>query len=170
MKDYRWLFHPQQFAPKCHHCATAIVDSRFVTINDPTLGQRYYHELHFFCAECGDPFLEPSKSSAAGTEFLRSTDTSSSVDEEEDQTKEFVIHGKYAFCEECHVKLHKPKCKGCRKPIRDVAVGALGGKWHRECFTCTVSVGNFSLWGRKLVSLGGGGADLEIWFFLCVGE
>jgi paxillin len=157
MKDYRWLFQPQQFAPKCHHCATAIVDSRFVTINDPTLGQRYYHELHFFCAECGDPFLEPSKSSAAGTEFLRSTDTSSSVDEEEDQTKEFVIHGKYAFCEECHVKLHKPKCKGCRKPIRDVAVGALGGKWHKECFTCTVSVGNFSLCWRKLVSLGGMG-------------
>lgn len=98
------------------------------------LGQRYYHELHFFCAECGDPFLEPSKSSAAGTEVLRS-----GAEPEEDQTKEFVIHGKYAFCEECHVKLHKPKCKGCRKPIRDVAVAALGSKWHKECFRCSVS-------------------------------
>jgi len=114
------------------------VDSRFITIDDAALGQRYYHELHFFCGECGDPFLDPSKSSAAGNEFNTVTGDGQEPD---DLTKEFVINGKHAFCVECDVKLHKPKCAGCRKPIRDAAVGALGAKWHSECFCCTVSAG-----------------------------
>jgi paxillin len=117
------------------------VDSRFITIDDPTLGQRYYHELHFFCGECGDPFLDPSQSSAAGTEFAKVNDVGG-----DDLTKEFVIHGKHAFCPECHVKLHKPKCVACRKPIRDEALGALGGKWHKECFCCVVSFAKFPAW------------------------
>lgn len=112
------------------------MDSRFITIDDAALGQRYYHELHFFCGECGDPFLDPSKSSAAGNEFNTVTGDGQEPD---DLTKEFVINGKHAFCVECDVKLHKPKCAGCRKPIRDAAVGALGAKWHSECFCCTVS-------------------------------
>ena len=37
--------------------------------------------------------------------------------------------------------LGKPKCKRCKKPIRDGqrAVEALGGKWCWECFVCAVS-------------------------------
>lgn len=60
---------------------------------------------------------------------------------EEEQTAAFVIHGKHAFCPECDIKLHRPKCKGCRKPIRseDEALEALKAKWHRACFKCTVS-------------------------------
>jgi paxillin len=125
------------FAPKCHYCETAIVDSRYITIDDPALGHRYYHELHFFCGECGDPFLDPSKSSSAGTEFNKGAD---SKQESDDLTKEFIINGKHAFCVECDVKLHRPKCAGCRKPIRDEALGAMGAKWHKECFCCAVSV------------------------------
>lgn len=139
----------QQFAPKCHYCETAIVESRFITIDDPSLGHRYYHELHFFCGECGDPFLDPSKSSAAGTEFERASKKAklavqggaAEADDEDDvQTKDFIIHGRHAFCVECHAKLYKPKCSGCKKPIRDTALGAMGGKWHKECFCCVVSL------------------------------
>lgn len=124
------------------------MDNRFITIDDPTLGQRSYHELHFFCGECGDPFLDPSKSSAAGNEFVQRDGG-----EEDDQTKDFVIHGKHAFCVECDVKLHKPKCKGCRKPIRNEALGALGGKWHKECFKCDVSLCILSAESATLIVL-----------------
>ena len=106
------------------------MDSRFVTLNDPVLGERYYHELHFFCSECGDPFLDPSKSSAPGTEGLGN--------DEESETNPFVIQRGHPYCERCHVRLHKPKCKACKQPIPDVAVQAMGVKWHQECFVCSV--------------------------------
>ena len=102
-----------------------------MTLDDPILGQRYYHELHFFCSECGDPFLDPSKSSAPGTE--RNQD-------EEGETNPFVIQKGHPYCERCHLRLHKPKCKKCSNPIPDVAINAMGAIWHKECFTCTVSL------------------------------
>jgi paxillin len=111
----------QKFAHRCHHCKTPIVDSRFVTLDDNILGQRYYHDLHFFCSECGDPFLDPSHSPDA------------------EETNAFVIHKGHPYCERCHLRLHKPKCKACAQPIPDVAINAMGAKWHKECFVCSVS-------------------------------
>ncbi|CAD6581913.1 MAG: hypothetical protein TREMPRED_003133 [Tremellales sp. Tagirdzhanova-0007] len=113
----------------CHldYHDTPIVDARFVTLEDEMLGQRYYHELHFFCSECGDPFLDPSQSSAPGTERTRGDD---------DETNAFVIHKGHPYCERCHLRLHKPKCKACAKPIPDIALNAMGARWHRECFVC----------------------------------
>lgn len=42
----------------------------------------------------------------------------------------------FLLCQ-CHVNLHKPRCKGCKKPIAtgDV-ITALKSKWHPECFCC----------------------------------
>ncbi len=102
------------------------------------LGQRYYHELHFFCSECGDPFLDPSKSSAPGTERSRNARTDGEDPEEEIETNDFVIHKGHPYCEKCHLRLHKPKCKACSKPIPDMAISAMGAKWHKDCFNCSV--------------------------------
>lgn len=136
-QPYCHLDYHERFAPKCHHCRTPIVDPRFITLNDAELGQRFYHELHFFCSECGDPFLDPSKSSAPGTERAEAARHGRLDDDDEvDETNAFVIHKGHPYCERCHLKLHKPKCKACKQPIPDIAVGALGGKWHRECFVC----------------------------------
>lgn len=135
-QPYCHLDYHERFAPKCHHCRTPIVDPRFITLNDEELGQRFYHELHFFCSECGDPFLDPSKSSAPGTQRAEAARRGIEDDDEVDETNAFVIHKGHPYCERCHLKLHKPKCKACRCPIPDIAVGALGGKWHRECFVC----------------------------------
>ncbi|WWC87575.1 uncharacterized protein L201_002465 [Kwoniella dendrophila CBS 6074] len=131
-KAYCHLDFHDKFAHKCHHCQTPIVDARFVTLNDEILGQRYYHELHFFCSECGDPFLDPSKSSAPGTEKIRQNDE----DDEDNETSAFVIQKGHPYCERCHLRLHKPKCKACTKPIPDLAINAMGAKWHQECFVC----------------------------------
>lgn len=38
------------------------MEEHFITLDDPGLGgKRMYHEQHFFCAECGDPFLTPKQ-------------------------------------------------------------------------------------------------------------
>ncbi|KAL7277332.1 hypothetical protein ACG7TL_009190 [Trametes sanguinea] len=133
-RPYCHLDYHEQFAPKCYHCQTAIVDERFITLDDPELGKRTYHEQHFFCAECGDPFLPPSTPGAPSRTFAG--DGEFAVGAEDDVG--FTVYKGHPYCEACHVRLRMPKCKKCKKSIRHgmQAVEALGGKWCWECFTC----------------------------------
>jgi hypothetical protein len=54
----------------------------------------------------------------------------------------FTVYRGHPYCEACHVRLRLPKCKRCKRSIRDgdQAVEALGGKWCWGCFVCAVSV------------------------------
>lgn len=70
-----------------------------------------WHVGHFFCAECGDPF---------------------------DSNTPFVEKEGFAWCVGCHTRRFSGKCRGCRKPIVDLVVRALGGEWHEGCFCCKV--------------------------------
>ena len=109
------------------------MDERFITLDDPELGTRTYHEQHFFCAECGDPFLPPSSSASGNRSFAGDGAF-------EDADVGFTVYKGHPYCENCHVRLRMPKCKRCNKSIRDGAraVEALGGKWCWGCFVCTV--------------------------------
>ena len=71
-----------------------------------------WHVGHFFCAECGDPF---------------------------DAKTPFVERNGYAWCVGCHAGKFSGKCKGCRKPVIEGGVSALGSEWHADCFCCVVS-------------------------------
>lgn len=101
------------------------------------MGTRTYHEQHFFCAECGDPFLAPRDGSTRSSGELNVS--GDGVFEDDDVG--FTVYKGHPYCEACHVRLRLPKCKRCKKSIRDgaEAVEALGGKWCWECFTCAVS-------------------------------
>ncbi|KAG8747224.1 hypothetical protein FRC10_001840 [Ceratobasidium sp. 414] len=145
-KAYCHLDYHDRFAPRCYHCKTAIVDERFIALDDPALGgQRYYHELHFFCAECGDPFLDPNSSSAAPPAARGQVFGEGDGDDDVG----FTVFNGHAYCEPCHVRLRMPRCGtssksgrpgppgvGCGRPIREEAIEALGRKWHWKCFTC----------------------------------
>ena len=82
-----------------------------------------WHVGHFFCAECGDPF---------------------------DKSTPFVEREGFAWCVGCHTRRFSGKCKGCRRPITDLVVQALGGEWHEGCFCCNVSL--ISLWLQSSMS------------------
>lgn len=71
-----------------------------------------WHVGHFFCAECGDPF---------------------------DAQTPFVEKDGYAWCIKCHAGRFSGKCKGCRKPVVEQGISALGAEWHEACFVCIVS-------------------------------
>ncbi|TDL22871.1 hypothetical protein BD410DRAFT_898084 [Rickenella mellea] len=131
-------FH-ERFAPRCYQCETPIVDERFITLDDPALGKRTYHEQHFFCAECGDPFLAPS-SAKPRTGAGKSGELNLSGDGTyEDDDVGFTVYRGHPYCEACHVRLRLPKCSRCKRAIREgtAAVEALGGKWCWSCFVCT---------------------------------
>ena len=81
-----------------------------------------WHVGHFFCAECGDPF---------------------------DAKTPFVERDGYAWCVGCHAGRFSGKCRGCRKPVVEGGVSALGGEWHVECFCCVVSRILLSLKARR---------------------
>ncbi|KAL7409391.1 hypothetical protein BDY24DRAFT_403294 [Mrakia frigida] len=139
-KLYCHFDYHELFTTRCYTCKTPIVDERFFTVNSPSAPTlpRYYHELHFFCSECGDPFLDPLRSTAAG---------GTGRDEEEDQgiEEEMKIHWwkDHPFCEKCDVKLHNPKCAKCRLALEGEYLEALGGKWHPGCLVCDVSFSFF---------------------------
>ncbi|CAO2650445.1 Nn.00g017370.m01.CDS01 [Neocucurbitaria sp. VM-36] len=75
-----------------------------------------WHVGHFFCAQCGDPF---------------------------DSSTPFVEKEGYAWCINCHTHRFSTKCKGCRKPVTDMVVKALGSEWHGGCFVCVECSGPF---------------------------
>ena len=70
-----------------------------------------WHVGHFFCAECGDPF---------------------------DASTPFVEKEGFAWCVDCHSRRFSGKCAGCRRPVTDTVVQALGKEWHETCFCCKV--------------------------------
>ncbi|TFK26585.1 hypothetical protein FA15DRAFT_615514 [Coprinopsis marcescibilis] len=129
-RPYCHLDYHENFAPKCYSCKTAIIEEQFISLDDPALGKRTYHMEHFFCAECGDPFMTPSMARAAkGGELALSGDG---------DFEGFTVYKGHPYCEPCHVRLRLPKCKKCKNSIRDHerAVEALGGKWCWSCFVC----------------------------------
>ncbi|KAG8815101.1 hypothetical protein FRC17_000867 [Serendipita sp. 399] len=132
-RPYCHLDYHELFAPRCYHCKTPIMEDHFITIDDEGLGKRTYHEQHFFCAECGDPFLTPKQQRKT-----RQLPNGRLEVVDQDDDVGFTVYKGYAYCEACHVRLRMPKCKRCKKSIRpgDQAIEALGGKWCWNCFTC----------------------------------
>ena len=130
----------QLFQPKCHQCLTPISDSSFITVTSPLLNApttRTYHSLHFFCAECGDPFVDPSSLLSNKS----STPSRNEHEEEEVVVAPFLVSGGYAYCERCDLRLFKPKCRGCGKGISETegaSIEALGSRFHEACFACSV--------------------------------
>ncbi|KIL00330.1 hypothetical protein PAXRUDRAFT_73537, partial [Paxillus rubicundulus Ve08.2h10] len=137
-RAYCHLDYHESFTPRCFHCKTAIIDERFITLDDPALGKRTYHEQHFFCAECGDPFLAPASPALPGGAQRTGELNVTGDGEFADDDVGFTVYKGHPYCEACHVRLRMPKCKGCKKSIRDGvrAIEALGGKWCWRCFVC----------------------------------
>lgn len=121
-EDLRFFCHldyHELFSPRCHNCRTPIEGAVVLALG------RHYHQDHFFCAECGDPFSSESP---------------------------FVEHNNYPYCVSCHTKRTSSRCRSCRQPIlNEMTIEALGGKWHDACFVCCDCGGDFGDEGRFFV-------------------
>ncbi|WFD31911.1 hypothetical protein MSPP1_002952 [Malassezia sp. CBS 17886] len=146
-RPYCHLDFHELFTRRCFHCETPIVDERFITVDDVRLGSpRSYHELHFFCASCGDPFLdpkdgaeyaEPGTATPGGSEHAGSVSSPTvSADAASPFGRPFFVHDAHAYCEACDTRLFRALCKGCAEPILHNLVRALKATWHPDCFVC----------------------------------
>ncbi|KAK4048294.1 hypothetical protein OIV83_004815 [Microbotryomycetes sp. JL201] len=125
---YCMVHYEEHFVDQCYHCKTPIADAEFIKIQDPLLlppfPVRTYHALHFFCSDCGDPFVDPTLLAKGQLQHTLA--------------KPYIVHKGYAYCEECDIKLYRPKCRGCRKGVRDEWVELEAGQvvFHPDCFVC----------------------------------
>ncbi|GAA5935659.1 hypothetical protein JCM1841_004935 [Sporobolomyces salmonicolor] len=143
LKGKAWcmVHFEERFALQCHHCLTPIASADYLPIADPALPPRtsssrgsrnptrYYHPLHFFCAGCGDPFLDPVAYERSGEAIA----------------KPYWVREAHPYCERCDLRMWRIKCPGCGKGLReedgyvDVEDPAEEGKrrkWHEGCFKC----------------------------------
>ena len=120
--DFRFYCHldfHELYSPRCRSCKTPI-EGAVISACGHT-----YHEEHFFCAECGDPFSNQTP---------------------------FVEHNGYAYCVTCHTRRTSARCRGCKQVIlEELTVEALGGKWHEQCFVCYECAGDFGNDGRFFI-------------------
>jgi hypothetical protein len=72
---------------------------------------KYYHEGHFCCTVCREPFGDHSA---------------------------FLVHDEKPYCQDDYMKLFAKKCGGCGNGISGEYVNALDQSWHKGCFACTV--------------------------------
>lgn len=105
---YCALCYHELFSPRCKSCKTPIEGNVVVACGAE------WHEGHFFCAECGDPFTASTP---------------------------FVERDGYAWCVGCAGRRYAGRCRGCRRPIleRGVVVEG-GGEWCEGCWVCKVSL------------------------------
>lgn len=154
-KAYCGVDYDELFSLKCYHCNTSINEDSYVTLDDPSLkdGPRHYHQLHLFCSECGDPFINPKSLEQRSkiSKHHHPSMTRASVEEEQDEEdhhlggsldsknkepKPFVLYKGFPYCEGCDIKLHRPKCFECKRPILGDFINTLNKLYHSECFVC----------------------------------
>ena len=125
----------QRFALECYQCRTPIASADYLPLSDPLLpprasyrhpSTRFYHPLHFFCAGCGDPFVDPVSYELQGAAELEACP--------------YVARDGHPYCDRCDLRMWRPKCAGCRKGLReeDGFLEVEGDKWHEGCFQCSV--------------------------------
>ena len=113
LRFYCHLDWHEQFAPRCKHCKTPILGEHVVALGE------HWHNGHFFCAECGDPF---------------------------EHGMTHIEKDGYAWCINCQTKRTErkaPKCKRCRLAVIGEYVQAIGYEWHEGCFRCAECSGGF---------------------------
>ncbi|KAK4051117.1 hypothetical protein OIO90_004858 [Microbotryomycetes sp. JL221] len=135
----------ERFVEQCYHCKTPIADGEFIKIQDSKLLPCYptvrtYHALHFFCANCGDPFVDPTELAQIQQQQtkLLNHDQSQSKGQELSVSRPYIVNKGYAYCQECDIKLFRPKCFKCKQGLRDEWVEIDQGQklFHPDCFHC----------------------------------
>jgi len=67
-----------------------------------------WHPEHFACKDCKNPIEEAT----------------------------FNIHEGDPVCSKCFVSFHSEVCHGCKQPILERTIKAMGRTWHENCFVC----------------------------------
>lgn len=95
--------------PKCVQCNKYIGDHDEINEKPLYIKGEPYHSYHFNCYTCGIELNPDGR----------------------------IVNGD-VHCLKCHDRMHIPICGGCRRPIEERVVTALGRQWHIEHFVCCI--------------------------------
>ncbi|GAA5875483.1 hypothetical protein JCM3774_003646 [Rhodotorula dairenensis] len=152
-KAWCMVHFEERFALECHHCHTPIASADYIPISDPALppapnyrhpSVRYYHPLHFFCAGCGDPFIDPVQYESCAIPAAATSAEGREGGAGDLEAKPYFAHENHPYCDRCDLRMWRPKCPGCRKGLREedgfleLPAEEGGGKWHDGCFKCSL--------------------------------
>lgn len=96
-----------KFDPQTYYCKKCAKTLNAHSITPEKLCTKCYQPVQAICAFCSKPI--------EGKEIPKGTNI---------------------FCVKDYISLFVPKCKKCGLPIKGETVSALGGKYHKGCFTC----------------------------------
>lgn len=102
-KIYCHLDYHQLFSPLCGYCNTPVESDGIFALN------KHWHNGHFFCADCSEPF--------SGTD-------------------NYYVKDGHTLCENCHLEKMAIKCWKCQYKCSPMVIEALGRQWCNSCFSC----------------------------------
>nr|CAD7432149.1 unnamed protein product [Timema monikensis] len=126
-------WHPEHF--KCASCNEPITSDKFNQQDGKPYCEDDYANLFLKrCAECKEPIKE-KVIMALNRHWHEEHFRCAKCDKKLVDLSFFEKEGK-PYCQEDYHLLFSPQCHGCKEPITEMAIGALGKKWHQACFTC----------------------------------
>lgn len=128
------FYHPECF--KCSKCKKIIKDKYNVIDDHPFCEECYISVVSGNCFVCKK--LVKDDIIKAGGHVFHEKCFICSLCKKKLTENPFTEHEGKMLCETCFMNNFAPKCKGCKKGIKDgPVIEALGGSWHVDCFKCS---------------------------------
>ncbi|XP_054165589.1 zinc finger protein 808-like isoform X3 [Oppia nitens] len=133
VKELGKNWHPECF--RCHKCHKVLSPNNYMEKSGKPYCVEDYHNLFSpKCSECNLP-IEGKPLIALGRQWhpncFKCCQCAVPLSPNNFKEKD----GK-PYCLKHFQELYLPKCYGCKRPITDKIINALGKQWHPECFAC----------------------------------
>uniref|UniRef100_A0AC35TRK6 Paxillin n=1 Tax=Rhabditophanes sp. KR3021 TaxID=114890 RepID=A0AC35TRK6_9BILA len=127
------MWHPEHYV--CCHCGEELGHRNFFERSGKAYCENDYHELFSpRCASCTGPIRDrcvTAMGKTFHTEHFVCVECGNDFGADGYHEKDGL-----PYCKADYFRLYAPKCKGCRNPIQQNFITALGSHWHPGCFVC----------------------------------
>uniref|UniRef100_A0A0K0DWE8 LIM zinc-binding domain-containing protein n=1 Tax=Strongyloides stercoralis TaxID=6248 RepID=A0A0K0DWE8_STRER len=127
------MWHPEHYV--CCHCGEELGHRIFFERAGKAYCEHDYHELFSpRCAACQGPIKDrcvTAMGKTFHTEHFVCVECKGDFGAEGYHEKDGL-----PYCKTDFFRLYGPKCRGCRNPIQQNFITALGTHWHPGCFVC----------------------------------
>ena len=126
-------WHKQCFT--CAICKKPVFSNKFSEKNgNPYHLECYLSNFSSKCAGCNKALLN-EYTQALNKKWHKNCFTCTSCKTTFKENR-FLVHNEKPYCNNCYSKKFSPKCSGCKTPITENHITAMGKHFHSKCFRC----------------------------------